>query len=220
MTKRIVSLLLCLLMLALMAPGAWAAGDYLAVTLAPGDTVYSLCQKYGLDYYAEKNAIMVLNGWDREYQMNTLRAGDRILLQDPGNILSYTPNVIFAEDQIEYYVIPYVIQKGDSLAHIYQLWGLRFEKYADAIRSLNGVEDLDLLFVGAIYLLPTTAENLQTDVYTTVMSHIMRQGETAYDVFTSYGIDYNRNIARLENYNGGADLTRVPVGTKLLIPLD
>ena len=123
-------------------------------------------------------------------------------------------------DQIEYYVIPYVIQKGDSIAHIYQLWGLRFEKYADAIRALNGVDDLDLLFIGAIYLLPTTAENLQTDVFVTVVSHQMCAGETAYDVFSAYGIDYNHNIARLQNYNGGIDLTRINIGDKLLIPLD
>lgn len=125
----------------------------------------------------------------------------------------------YAEDQIEYYVIPYEIQKGDSLENVYRLWGLRFEKYADMIRSLNGVDDLDLLFIGAIYLLPTTEENLQTDVYTTVVSHVMHAGETAYDVFSSYGIDYNQNIPRLQNYNGGADLTRLNVGDKLYIPL-
>lgn len=131
------------------------------------------------------------------------------------------PASAFAEeDQIEYYVIPYEIQKGDSIAHIYQLWGLRYENYADVICSLNGVDNLDLLFVGAIYLLPTTAANLQTDVYTTVVSHVMCAGETAYDVFMRYGIDYNSNIARLRNYNGGADLTRINIGEKLLIPID
>lgn len=131
------------------------------------------------------------------------------------------PSAAFAEeDEVAYYVIPYVIQKGDSMAHIYELWGLRFEKYADMIRVLNGVEDLDLLFVGAIYLLPTTLENLQTDVYITVMSHMMRAGETAYDVFAAYGIDYNENIARLQNYNGGADLTKLRVGDRLYIPVE
>ena len=123
------------------------------------------------------------------------------------------------EDQIEYYVIPYVIQKGDSMTSIYELWGLRFENYADIIRVLNGVDDLDLLYVGAIYLLPTTAENLQTDVFVTVVSHRMHAGETAYDVFSAYGIDYFENLPRLENYNGGRDLTRIQVGEKLMIPL-
>ena len=127
---------------------------------------------------------------------------------------------LYKGDEIEYYVIPYVIEKGDTIAHVYWLWGLRFEDYADAIRSLNGVENLDLLYVGAIYLLPTTASNLKTDVYTTVMAHEMKKGETAYDIITAYGIDYYKSVKRLENYNGGKDLTKIEVGEKLLIPLD
>jgi len=125
----------------------------------------------------------------------------------------------YADDEVEYYVIPYVIEKGDTLAHVYWLWGLRFENYAEDIKSLNGVENLDLLYVGAIYLLPTTASNLQTDTYTTVMAHIMKPGETAYDVITAYGVDYYENEARLSRYNGGADLARIRAGEKLLIPL-
>ena len=219
MYKRLAPFFLCLLICFSLTPAA-AAGDTFSVTLQKGDTVYSLCQAYGLDFYAQKDAIMVLNGMDREMQMNTLRAGDSITLPSAAlNTRGYTPNVISSEDRIEYYVIPYVIQKGDSLANVYRLWGLRFEKYADAIRSLNGVDNLDLLYVGAIYLLPTTEENLKTDVYTTVMSHVMKPGETAWDVFSGYGVDFFNNIARLKNYNGGADLTKLQAGEKLLIPL-
>ena len=127
---------------------------------------------------------------------------------------------VYAGDKIEYYVVPYVIEKGDTIAHVYWLWGLRFEDYADAIKSLNGVDDLDLLFVGAIYLLPTTASNLKTDTYVTVMSHVMTSGETAYDIITAYGVDYYKSVKRLENYNGGKDLTKIQAGDKLLIPLD
>ncbi len=124
-----------------------------------------------------------------------------------------------SKDEVEYYVIPYVIEKGDTIAHIYWLWGLRFENYAEDIKSLNSVDNLDLLYVDAVYLLPTTASNLKTDTYTTVMAHIMRSGETAYDVFASYGVDYNSHIERLQRYNGGRDLTRIEAGEKLLIPL-
>ena len=123
------------------------------------------------------------------------------------------------KDKIEYYVIPYVIQKGDTLANVYWLWGLKYEDYADDIRSLNGVENLDLLYIGAIYLLPTTAPNVKTDIYTTVMSHVMKHGETAYDIITGYGVDYYENLAKLKTYNQGKDLARISAGEKLLIPL-
>ena len=91
---------------------------------------------------------------------------------------------------------------------------------AKQLDILNHVyKNLDLLYVGAIYLLPTTAENLKTDVYTTVMSHVMQRGETAYDIITGYGVDYYKNLAKLESYNGGKDLAKISAGEKLLIPL-
>ncbi len=131
------------------------------------------------------------------------------------------PAAVFAdgEDEVEYYAVPYVIQNGDSFTRIYERWGLRFEKYAGRICAINAVEDLDVLFVGATYLLPTTAENLDTDVYVTVMSHQMRGGETAYDVLADYGIDYNENVELLQRFNGGRDLTKIQIGEKLLIPV-
>lgn len=128
------------------------------------------------------------------------------------------------EDEVAYYVVPYVIQMGDSLADVYQRWGLRFEKYADLIRAINWVDNLDVLEVDTIYYLPTTfenltEENLQTNNYVTVVSHIMRRGETAYQIYTDYGIDYNANILRLRSFNGFADLAKLSLGDKLYIPI-
>lgn len=134
-------------------------------------------------------------------------------------IAASVPAAAEGEDQVEYYVVPYEIQNGDSFTQIYQRWGLRLDKYADVIRALNGVDDLDVLFIGSIYLLPTTEENVQTDEYVTVVSHVMHAGETAYQVFTSYGFDYNQSIGLLQRYNGGIDLARINIGDKLLIPL-
>ena len=161
MTKRIFSVLLCLVLLCMLMPGAWAAeyADY--------------------DDY---------------------------------------------EDEIAYYVVPSVIQPGDSLSDVYGRWGLKFEKYVDLIRAINLVEDLDVLEVDTIYYLPTTAENLTEENlangdYVTVFSHVMRRGETAYQIFTDCGIDYNANILRLMCFNGFADLAKLSLGDKLYIPI-
>ena len=222
MKKRLFRVILCVCLLAALLSGigsaAYAASDYFTVTLQKGDTVYSLCKANGLDYETEKNAIMVLNGMDLESQLSFLRAGDTIKLPSKMSAAS-TQNVISTSDKVEYYVIPYVIEKGDTIAHVYWLWGLRFENYVEDIKSLNGVENLDLLYVGAIYLLPTTAENIKTDVYTTVMSHVMQRGETAYDIITGYGVNYYKNLSKLESYNGGKDLAKISAGEKLLIPV-
>ena len=127
--------------------------------------------------------------------------------------------VDISKDEVEYYVIPYVIVKGDMLTDVYWRWGLKFENYADDIRSLNFVDNLDLLYVGAIYLLPTSASNVKTEEFTKVMAHTMKKGETAYEVFSSYGIDYYENLGKLKSYNHGNDLTKIAAGEKLLIPI-
>ena len=141
------------------------------------------------------------------------------LLAGPGLQASAVGTVDISKDEVEYYVIPYVIVKGDMLTDVYWRWGLKFENYADDIRSLNFVDNLDLLYVGAIYLLPTSVNNVKTEEYTKVMAHTMKRGETAYDVFTAYGIDYYENLPKLKSYNHGNDLTKIAAGEKLLIPI-
>ena len=141
------------------------------------------------------------------------------LLAGPGLQASAANTVDISRDEVEYYVIPYVIVKGDMLTDVYWRWGLKFENYADDIRSLNFVDNLDLLYVGAIYLLPTSVNNVKTEEYTKVMAHTMKRGETAYDVFTAYGIDYYENLPKLKSYNRGNDLTKIAAGEKLLIPI-
>ena len=141
------------------------------------------------------------------------------LLAGFGLQASAAGKVDISKDEVEYYVIPYVIEKGDMLTDVYWRWGLKFENYADDIRSLNFVDNLDLLYVGAIYLLPTSVNNVKTEEYTKVMAHTMKKGETAYEVFTSYGIDYYENLGKLKSYNHGNDLTKITAGEKLLIPI-
>ena len=141
------------------------------------------------------------------------------LLAGFGLQASAAGKVDISKDEVEYYVIPYVIEKGDMLTDVYWRWGLKFENYADDIRSLNFVDNLDLLYVGAIYLLPTSVNNVKTEEYTKVMAHTMKKGETAYEVFTSYGIDYYENLGKLKSYNHGNDLTKISAGEKLLIPI-
>lgn len=141
------------------------------------------------------------------------------LLAGFGLQASAAGKVDISKDEVEYYVIPYVIVKGDMLTDVYWRWGLKFENYADDIRSLNFVDNLDLLYVGAIYLLPTSVNNVKTEEYTKVMAHTMKKGETAYEVFSSYGIDYYENLGKLKSYNHGNDLTKIAAGEKLLIPI-
>lgn len=195
---------------------ASAAGDYFSVKLESGDTVCSVCTANGINYEKNKNLIMVLNNMTKESELSAMSAGAVIKLPTHA---SMTGSSIISNDKVKYYVIPYVIEKGDTIAHVYWLWGLRFENYQEDIKSINQVDDLDLLWVGSTYLLPTTEANVKTGTYTTVMSHLIQSGETAYEVCTAYGIDYYDMEEVLERYNYGKDLTKLAAGSELLIPL-
>ena len=242
--KRVLSLVLCLALFVLLVPAAAMAWDgIVAVTLEPGDTVYDICQSYGMNYYEVKDAIMQLNGIDEEWKLGALYPGNTILIPvnysapavyvdpvyvDPVYVnQTYYANPVYvqpvyepAEDTVLCYVVPYVIRYGDSIQNIYSRWGLRYENYAAMIRSLNGVDNLDSLVVGATYYLPTTWGNFDPNgFYVTVINHVMRYGESAYDVFFDFGINYNRYYTILECFNGWRDLTRLAAGDRLLIPV-
>ena len=54
------------------------------------------------------------------------------------------------------------MEKGNWIANIYYCWGLDYEDYLDAIKTLNNITDLDKIYVGKLLYLPTTEENLKT----------------------------------------------------------
>lgn len=220
MKKKFISIFLCVCIISSVfcaaSASAFAANDYFSVKVKSGDTMCSICSNNGINFEKNKNLIMVLNGMVKESELDNLVAGATIKL--PTKAASSGGSVI-SGDKVKYYVIPYVIESGDYLSNIYWLWGLKFENYAEDIKSLNYTDNLDILWVGSTYLLPTSEANVKTGNYTTVMTHTMKSGEAAYDVFTSYGIDYYAKQETLERYNYGRDLTSLTAGDELLIPL-
>ena len=220
MSKRVLALFLCVLMFVLLLPAAaFAENDYDVITIKKGDTVKKLLEANGRDYKKDKFLVMVLNHMDRESDMEILTIGDTIKIpKRESDIEGPATHLISQKDNIEYYVIPYKIQKGDTLKYIYKLWGLSYDNYADKIKALNPDKDLDTLYIGDLYYLPTTENNLHTKVYITVMGHILQAGESIEGVFSSYGIDFKDKQDYLQSFNV-RDFSNMLVGDKLLVPL-
>ncbi len=220
MFKRVSALFLCaVLIVCLFSVTALAEDDYDVVTIKQGDTVKKLLEANKLDYDSQKYVVMVLNHLDREVDMETLSIGDTIRIpKSPIDIEGSAPHLISSKDTVECYVIPYRIAAGDTLKYIYKLWGLSYNENVDAIRALNPGKDLDLLYVGDIYLLPTSEKNLKTNVYTTVMSHVMLEGEKVESVFSRYDIPFEQKKDELQTYNV-TPFAELKAGDKLLIPL-
>lgn len=194
-----------------------ACADYpsVTVTLQPNDTVLAVCQRMGLDYNACKDAIISLNGFTTEAQLSTLQAGSQLVLP-MSDEAAWKPELI-SGDSVAYYVMPYLVQRGDTLCVIYQCWGMNFNNYSDDIKALNSLYDLDDIQAGQLLLLPTDAANLMGNDYTTVIAHTMKARETAYDVCRSYGLDLEDDGERLMLFNSGLDLERLSVGATLKI---
>ena len=220
MTKRFLALTLCILMFVCLVPcAAFAEEDFDTVTIQKGDTVLELLAARGRDYKTDRYVVMVLNRMYRESQMEVLSVGDTIRIpKAKADIVGDTPNLISDADVIEYFVIPYKIQKGDTLKNIYKLWGMSYLENAETIKALNPGKNPDKLAVGEIYNLPTTENNLRTNTYTTVMSHLLLKDETPESVFARYGIDFAENEAKLQQYNRIA-FSQMKEGDKMLIPL-
>jgi len=220
MSKRLLALFLCVCLFALLLPAAaFAEDDYDTVTIQKGDTVLKLLKARDRSYETDKYIVMVLNRLDRESKLEILSIGDTLKIpKSPKDIIGSAPHLISSKDTVDYYVIPYKIQKGDTIKFIYKLWGLPYDSYADRIAALNPGVDLDNVYVGDLLLLPTTEKNLKTNVYTTVMSHILLQDESVKSVFDRYGIDFDSRRDELQKYNSES-FDKLKAGDKLLIPL-
>ena len=220
MAKRTLALALCILIFVSLIPcTAFAAEDYDTVTIQKGNTVLNLLEARGRDYETDRYVVMVLNRMYRESQLEVLSIGDTIKIpKAKSEIKGEAPNLISEADGIDFFVIPYKIQKGDTLKGIYKLWGMSYLENAALILALNPGKNPDKLSVGEIYNLPTTEKNLKTNTYTTVMSHVLLKDESPKSVFARYGIDFSEKEADLQQYNL-IPFAEMKEGDKLLIPL-
>ena len=76
-TNRFISLLLCVVMIMSLftgLAGSASADDIITHEVQSGEILMKICEKYGLNYYNSKNAIMQLNGFTSEAQLARLTA--------------------------------------------------------------------------------------------------------------------------------------------------
>ena len=221
MSKRLLALLLCLSLFVLLLPAAaFAETDYDIVTIQKGDMVVKLLKDRERSYDTDKYIVMVLNKIDRESELEVLSIGDTIKIPKAVKDIEggSAPHLISSKDSIDSYVIPYKVKQGETIKYIYKLWGLPYDDYAPRIAALNPDSNTDTVYPGELVLLPTTERNLKTNVYTTVMSHILLQDESVKSVFDRYGIDFEGKRSELQKYNVTA-FDELKAGDKLLIPL-
>lgn len=251
MKKRLISFIMMLVMLvslfSVFATTASADAQVTTVTVAKGDTVLSICQARGIDFYTYKNLIMKLNGFTSESAFNKIAVGTQISLPvsnqaaaslanggvnsattgttvaggtTSGSLTTGTVSSLPSGDHVAYYLATYTVEKGETIGGIYGRWGLSYKTYANQIVKLNNLRSINAVQAGKTLLLPTTNPGLAGSTYTTVMAHTMRSGESVYNIICGdYGLNYNSAQAMLQSLNNRTNLGAFRVGETLYIPV-
>ncbi|MGI5976394.1 MAG: InlB B-repeat-containing protein [Candidatus Limivicinus sp.] len=246
MKKRLISILLTVVMVMALFTGitvpASADADVAEVTLSSGQTVLGICQKYGIDYYAHKNVIMALNGFTSEAQFRSIPVGGKIKLPvsnqaaaELSGKLNGKPQVgvtqapatgagtamsLPAGDFVSYYLVDYTIQPGETIAGIYNNMGLSYKTYSNQILKLNNISSYNRIAAGRKLILPTTSSSVPGVNYITVLSHIMRAGESAYNIICgNYNLNFNSVQKMVQALNNRENLANFRVGESLYIPV-
>ena len=246
MKKRIISVLLTVLMVMSLFTGlsvsAYADDENPQVveyTLKAGDYVLKLCQAQGINYFTCKDAIIKLNGLKSENDFRFLAVGRVIKLPatdaaalsivasgstGTGSTGSTgasagTASAAKGSDSVAYYLIPYTIQRGETVAGICNSLGISFTNYADQIMRLNNISSWNKVAAGKTLLLPSPkAPAVGTTCYQ-VVAHKVASGETAYNMVASYGIDYGQNTKLLQALNNTSNLAKVKAGSTFYLPV-
>ena len=153
--KRILSAVLCAVLLLALCPAALAVdSDYAAYYLTEyqiqsGDTLTSICESRGIKYAEYATAIKNVNGLTNP---NALVAGRKLWL----------PTRTLGEADRYYTVYRHVLVKGDTIASLCTTYGTTLKAVEAMTKSLNGVTNLTSFMAGTSISFPVPGGSLAT----------------------------------------------------------
>ena len=227
----------------------YAEKDYspyvIEVKVNAGDTVSNLCDSRRIDYYAVKDALLIVNGFASEAGLSAVSPGQTIYIPrskaDADSILALYNSTSSATIPASY-VEKVTVQKGDNLTSICKDHNLTYSVCQEAIKKLNlwsSDSRLSSIYAGQELLLPTsdaaaiaimeTVANAATgsasktpgedsfEYY--LISHTMASGETMQSVCGQLGILYSAEVAdMLKTINNLSDPNNAAAGKACLFP--
>ena len=216
MKKRLISILLTVLMVMSLFTGmsvsAYAddaidSSYYKEYTLVQGDYVLRICQKLGINYYTCKEAIMALNNITSESGFRYLSVGKTIKIPvsdaaavaimsaktgtTTGTATGTTTTGTTTGASVAYYLIPYTMQRGETVLSVCNSLGINFTNNASLIQTVNGIKSWNNVKAGDTVLLPVTKTPAVGTTCYAVTAHKVASGETTYAICQKYGINYN-----------------------------
>ena len=214
--------------------------DYKTIshTVGEWDTLLKVCGSYGMNFYTVKYAIMKLNGFTSERQLDILSNGQVIKLpasEDDAKLVmsasttttkpsggstdgASTGSGSATGESVAYYLIPYTFQPGDTVYNISLSMGVDFEKNSDLIKKLNSIKDYRSIADGKVLLIPCPKAP-ESGNYYKVVAHKLVSGETAESVTAGYGLDYSKVLNMMKLVNGKDSLEMIYAGTIFYVPV-
>ena len=229
MKRRALSLLLSLaLVLSLfcgMSVNAFA-DNTVKVTMGAGDTVLGICQRLGIDFYANQDWIMKTNNITN---FKYLSVGT-VLTLPKGNsgttaASTTTPTTTTAAatttvagDTVAFYLIDHVMASGETVYSVCKGLGVDFNANEARIKALNNITAFNRVPVGKTLRLPSASAPVSGS-YSKVIAHKVSAGETVGGLCRTYGIDYGKNANIIKNLSGVDNLGVIYVGQTLYLPV-
>ena len=213
----------------------------LAHTLAPGETPASLCQSYGVDYNARYNMLSALNS-----NVTTFMAGQLFILPlyiDPTGTAPTPPAptatpvptatpapgttpaptatpapVGPAGDTVAYYLAQHVLQAGETVSGVCAAMGVDFDNQSAFIQTINEIQSYNYMLPGKVLLLPVKAQPTSGSYYK-IMAHVVKAGDTVYNLCVSYGLNYFTYESLIQRLNGRTNLATYYPGNTVYLPV-
>ena len=229
MKKRIVSVLLSVCMVVCLLasmPGTALAANTIEHTLKAGETVFSVCQSYGIDFWANYDWITKTNNITN---YANVKVGTKLILPAPTKaaesvtgttvlVDSSKDSSLLSGDFVSGYLVAYSLKAGETVFAVCNGLGVNFDENADLIQKLSGIANFYNLKVGQKVIVPTmTAPS--SGVYYKVVAHKVQAGDTAGAICRSYGIDYSSNEALLKALNNRDNLGAIKAGSTFYLPV-
>lgn len=248
--KRFLSMVLCFVLVASLFTGfvsTASAEDVVNYVIKDGDYMLKVCKSLGLDYFQCKNAIMTLNNFTTDAQLNRLTIGQTIKLPASNAVAatvkatSATTTTVttsttvngktttttstntvsgnMANYNVAFYLIPHVVQYGETLASICNNYGTSYAQYSSMILSMNGIGSANNVWAGKTIYVPSTKAPSAGGFYA-VVNHVVSGGETLTSICNNYGTSYAANSALVNGLNSTkGTLNKIYAGQSLYVPV-
>ena len=252
-SKRFFSLLLCLCIVMSLFAGivstASADDGVITYTVQNGDYLFKVCKRLGLDYYQCKSAIMALNGFTSDLQLNKLSVGQTIKLPSSNAVAATVTSSTTTTTAVSTTTTgngatttttTYTTSAGTALAsgtsgynvtHYLVPYTVQYGDTLNSICNAHGVSyavySSEIMAVNGI----KSANSLWAGktIYVpsatasgnsyAVVAHTVTSGQTVTSILNSYGSSVGATSTLMTGLNSSVNLNKIYAGQTIYVPV-